>query len=57
MAGKSSKSPWPLIRKLHEERHLPNEQHELGERDALERLAALSLLARWITEANIEAAS
>ncbi len=37
--------------------HLPNEQHELGEQDALERLAALSLLARWITEADIEAAA
>lgn len=36
--------------------HLPNDQHELGEQDALERLAALSLLARWIDEADVESA-
>jgi uncharacterized protein (TIGR02391 family) len=34
--------------------HLPNEQHELSEQEALERLAALSLLARWIDQAEIE---
>jgi len=33
--------------------HLPNEQHELSEQQALERLAALSLFARWIDEADI----
>lgn len=32
--------------------HLPNDQHELDEQAALERLAALSLLARWIDEAT-----
>ncbi len=31
--------------------HLPNEEHELTEQDALERLAALSLFARWIDQA------
>jgi hypothetical protein len=35
--------------------HLPNEQHELDEQAALERLAALSLLLRWIDEAQLEA--
>lgn len=34
--------------------HLPNEEHELSEQAALERLAALSLLARWIEEAEVE---
>lgn len=34
--------------------HLPNEQHELTEQEALERLAALSLFARWIDEAEVE---
>lgn len=33
--------------------HLPNEEHELSEQDALERLAALSLLARWIDQADL----
>lgn len=37
--------------------HLPNEEHELGEQAALERLAALSLLVRWIDEASIERAA
>lgn len=36
--------------------HLPNDEVELGEQTALERLAALSLLARWIDEANVESA-
>ena len=34
--------------------HLPNEQHELSEQAALERLAALSLLAHWIVEADLD---
>lgn len=34
--------------------HLPNDQHELSEQEALERLAALSLLARWIEQAEVE---
>jgi hypothetical protein len=34
--------------------HLPNEEHELSEQAALERLAALSLLLRWIDDADIE---
>jgi uncharacterized protein (TIGR02391 family) len=34
--------------------HLPNDEVELTEQDALERLAALSLLARWIDEATVE---
>jgi uncharacterized protein (TIGR02391 family) len=34
--------------------HLPNDEHELGEQEALERLAALSLLARWIDQADVE---
>lgn len=33
--------------------HLPNEELELTEQTALERLASLSLLARWIDEAAI----
>lgn len=37
--------------------HLPNEQNELTEQETLERLAALSLLARWIDEAAVEQAS
>lgn len=37
--------------------HLPNDQHELSEQAALERLAALSLLARWIEEAELEQAA
>ena len=36
--------------------HLPNEEHELSEQEALERLAVLSLLARWIEQADIEVA-
>lgn len=36
--------------------HRPNEEVEMGEQAALERLAALSLLARWIEEAAIERA-
>jgi hypothetical protein len=32
--------------------HLPNDEHELAEQEALERLAALSLLCRWIAEAS-----
>lgn len=34
--------------------HLPNDLVELDEQSALERLAALSLLARWIDEASVE---
>ena len=33
--------------------HLPNEHYELSEQEALERLAALSLLARWIDQAAV----
>jgi hypothetical protein len=33
--------------------HLPNDQHELDEQSALEQLAALSLLARWIDQAVV----
>ena len=33
--------------------HLPNEDYELGEQDALERLSALSLLARWIEDSEL----
>lgn len=33
--------------------HLPNEDVELSEQTALERLAALSLFARWVDEAGI----
>lgn len=33
--------------------HLPNDEVELDEQTALERLAALSLFARWIDEADI----
>lgn len=33
--------------------HRPEEEIELGEQAALERLAALSLLARWIDEASL----
>lgn len=33
--------------------HLPNDEHELSEQQALERLAAWSLLARWIDEAEV----
>jgi hypothetical protein len=34
--------------------HLPNDQFELPEQEALERLAALSLFARWIDESSVE---
>lgn len=34
--------------------HLPNDEIELDEQSALERLAALSLLTRWIDEADLE---
>lgn len=34
--------------------HLPNEQIEMTEQEALERLAALSLLARFIDDADVE---
>lgn len=34
--------------------HLPNDELELDEQTALERLAALSLLARWIDEADLD---
>jgi Protein of unknown function (Hypoth_ymh) len=33
--------------------HLPNDEHDITEQEALERLAALSLLARWIDQANL----
>lgn len=33
--------------------HLPNEEVELSEQTALERLAALSLFARWVDEADL----
>ena len=33
--------------------HLPNEEIEMTEQEALERLAALSLLARFIDDAEI----
>jgi hypothetical protein len=36
--------------------HLPNEEVDVDEQGALERLAALSLLARWIDEASVERA-
>jgi len=34
--------------------HLPNEELDLTEQTALERLAALSLLARWVDEADLQ---
>jgi hypothetical protein len=34
--------------------HLPNEDHQLSKQEALEQLAALSLLARWIEKAEVE---
>lgn len=34
--------------------HLPNDEVELDEQSALERLCALSLLARWIDEADLD---
>jgi hypothetical protein len=36
--------------------HLPNEQHELDEQAALERLAALSMFLRWVDDAELEVA-
>ncbi|KAA1430088.1 hypothetical protein F0402_15865 [Mycolicibacter arupensis] len=36
--------------------HLPNDEVEMSEQEALERLAALSLLARFIDDAEIESA-
>lgn len=33
--------------------HLPNEAHELTEQEALERLAAWSLFARWVDQATL----
>lgn len=33
--------------------HLTDDQHELSEQDALERLAALSLFAKWIDQATL----
>ncbi len=35
--------------------HLPNEAHELTEQEALERLAAWSLFARWVDQATLVA--
>lgn len=35
--------------------HLPNDEHELSEQSALERLAALSLFVRWIDQAQVDA--
>ncbi|MGW0183145.1 TIGR02391 family protein [Nocardia sp. NPDC003345] len=37
--------------------HLPNDEVELDEQSAFERLSALSLLARWIDEAIVETVS
>lgn len=34
--------------------HLPNEDHELDEQPALERMAALSLFLRWVDDADLE---
>ncbi|WP_157183888.1 TIGR02391 family protein [Nocardia takedensis] len=34
--------------------HLPNDEVELDEQTALERLAALSLFARWVDEATVQ---
>jgi hypothetical protein len=34
--------------------HLPNDEIEMKEQEALERLAALSLLARFIDDADVE---
>jgi hypothetical protein len=36
--------------------HLPNDKNELTDQEALERLAAWSLLARWIEQAKLEVA-
>jgi uncharacterized protein (TIGR02391 family) len=36
--------------------HLPNDEVELNEQEALERLAAVSLFARWIDEATVDSA-
>jgi uncharacterized protein (TIGR02391 family) len=37
--------------------HLPNAELDLSEQDGLERLAALSLLARWVDQAELEVAA
>ena len=37
--------------------HLPNAEHDLTQQEALERMAALSLLARWIEQADVETAA
>ena len=37
--------------------HLPNTEVDLDEQTALEQLAALSLLAKWIDEADVEHAT
>jgi uncharacterized protein (TIGR02391 family) len=37
--------------------HLPNTELDLSEQDALERLAALSLLARWVDQADLDVAA
>ncbi|PYE14990.1 uncharacterized protein Ymh [Williamsia limnetica] len=34
--------------------HLPNDEIELDEQTALEQLAALSLFARWVDQADLE---
>lgn len=36
--------------------HLPNKEIEISDQDALERLAALSLFARWIDDARVTTA-
>jgi uncharacterized protein (TIGR02391 family) len=36
--------------------HLPDDQHEITEQEALEQLAAWSLFARWIERAEVEEA-
>jgi hypothetical protein len=37
--------------------HRPNDEIEMSEQEALERLAALSLLARWIDDAAVVTAN
>ncbi len=37
--------------------HLPDDQHEITEQEALEQLAAWSLFARWIERATVSAAT
>ena len=36
--------------------HLPDDQHDITEQEALEQLAAWSLFARWIERAQVEQA-